>query len=277
MLGLSHWCRVTHTCVGKLTIIGSDNGLSPGRRQAITWTSDGIYLTGPLETNFNEILIEIDIFSFTKMHLEKSSGKWRPFCLGLNVLPLSCLVYQVLHREMKVSLGLTRHKTKCNKRMSSSMYPAISIVVRVLRCYVLPITTTNEVIGRMGLNNAQTHNWDAWHNSFEHLSDRHKILYAVRNGNWYSFWSFFCSPFIQTAYRTGDEQVVFLGIQMQFKIEDLKSRCIVMMIMKRSNFQEFLTDYEESYKTSKGQSVLLFAVPASILYLFHPIIPPFKY
>ena len=32
---LTHWDRVTHICVGKLTIIGSDNGLSPGRRQAI--------------------------------------------------------------------------------------------------------------------------------------------------------------------------------------------------------------------------------------------------
>ena len=36
---LTHWGRVTHKCVGKLTIIGSDNGLSPGRRQAIIWTS----------------------------------------------------------------------------------------------------------------------------------------------------------------------------------------------------------------------------------------------
>ena len=32
--GLTHWGRVTHICVGKL-ILGSDNGLSPGRRQAI--------------------------------------------------------------------------------------------------------------------------------------------------------------------------------------------------------------------------------------------------
>ena len=32
---LTHWGRVTHIRVGKLTIIGSDNGLSPGRRQAI--------------------------------------------------------------------------------------------------------------------------------------------------------------------------------------------------------------------------------------------------
>ena len=34
--------RVTQLCVSKLTIIGSDNGLSPGRRQAIIWTSAGI-------------------------------------------------------------------------------------------------------------------------------------------------------------------------------------------------------------------------------------------
>ena len=75
-----------HTRVGKLTIIGSDNSLLPGRRQAIIWTSAGILLIGPLGTNFREILIEIDTFSFKEMHLKMSSGKWRPFCLGLNVL-----------------------------------------------------------------------------------------------------------------------------------------------------------------------------------------------
>ena len=34
-ISLTHWGRVTHKCVGKSTIIASDNGLSPGRRQAI--------------------------------------------------------------------------------------------------------------------------------------------------------------------------------------------------------------------------------------------------
>ena len=83
---LTHWGRVTHTCVSKLTIIGSDNGLSPDRRQAIIWTNDGILLIGPLGPNFSEILIEIHAFKLKKMHLKMSSGKWRPFCLGLNVL-----------------------------------------------------------------------------------------------------------------------------------------------------------------------------------------------
>ena len=55
---LTHWGRVTHICVSKLTIIGSDNGLSPGQRQAIIWTTGGILLIGPLGTNFSEIVIE---------------------------------------------------------------------------------------------------------------------------------------------------------------------------------------------------------------------------
>ena len=83
---LTHSGRVTHICFSKLTIIGSDNCFSPGRRQAIIWTNAGIMLIGPLATNFSEILIEIFTFSFKKMHLKMSSGKWRPYCLGLNVL-----------------------------------------------------------------------------------------------------------------------------------------------------------------------------------------------
>ena len=89
---LTHWGRVTHICVGKLTIIASDNGLSPGRRQAIIWTNDGILVCGPLGTNFIEILIGIKTFSFKKMHSKMSSAKWRPFCLGLNVLNTPYLV-----------------------------------------------------------------------------------------------------------------------------------------------------------------------------------------
>ena len=83
---LTHWGRVTHICVGKLTNIGSDNGLSPGRRQAVIWTNAGISLIGPLGTNFSEILIGIQTFSFKKMHLKMASAKWRPFYLGLNEL-----------------------------------------------------------------------------------------------------------------------------------------------------------------------------------------------
>ena len=56
---LTHWGQVTHICVSKLTIIGSDNGLSPDRLQAIIWTNAGIMLIWPVGKKINEILIEI--------------------------------------------------------------------------------------------------------------------------------------------------------------------------------------------------------------------------
>ena len=91
---------MTHICISKLTIIGSDNGLSPGRRQAIIWTNAGILLIWTLGTNFSEILIEIYTFSLKKMHLKMSSGKWRPFCLGLNVL--TSLSLATLYKDVSV-------------------------------------------------------------------------------------------------------------------------------------------------------------------------------
>ena len=64
---------MTYICVGNLTIIGSDDGMCPGRHQAIIWTNAGILLIGPLGTNFVDILIEIHKFSFKKMHFKTSS------------------------------------------------------------------------------------------------------------------------------------------------------------------------------------------------------------
>ena len=111
---LTHLGRVTHICVGKLTIIGPHNGLSPGRRQAIIWTNAGILLIEPWGTNFSEILIGIQAFSFKKMHLKMSSVKWRPFCLGLNVLtcvflrswwPVSMIAHQVTSHDLEPMLS----------------------------------------------------------------------------------------------------------------------------------------------------------------------------
>ena len=71
---LIDWGRMTHVCVGKLTIIGLDSGLSSGRRLPIIWTSAGKLLIGPLETNFSEISIGIQTFPFKKMHFKMSSA-----------------------------------------------------------------------------------------------------------------------------------------------------------------------------------------------------------
>ena len=77
---------MTHICVSKLTIIGSDYGLSPGLRQAIIRNNAGLLLIETLGTNLSEISIANETFPFKKMHLKISSAKWRPFCLGFNVL-----------------------------------------------------------------------------------------------------------------------------------------------------------------------------------------------
>ena len=49
--GITHWGRVLY--VGNLTIIGSDNGLAPDRRQAIIWINAGILLFGRLGTKWH--------------------------------------------------------------------------------------------------------------------------------------------------------------------------------------------------------------------------------
>ena len=105
---LTHWGRVTHICIGNLSIIGSDNGLSPGRRQVIIWNNAGILLIGPLGTNLSEILIEIQAFSFKKKYLKVLSAKWRPFCLGLNEL-IHCAVNVSLVRNTLI-ISIIQHR-----------------------------------------------------------------------------------------------------------------------------------------------------------------------
>ena len=63
-MALIHWGQVTHICIGDLTTIGSANGWSPVRRQAIIWANDRTLLNGPFRTNFSEVSIEIHVFSF---------------------------------------------------------------------------------------------------------------------------------------------------------------------------------------------------------------------
>ena len=104
--------------VGNLTIIVSDNGLLLGRRQAIIWNNAGILLMRPLVTNPSIILIATETFSFKKMHLKISSGKCRPFCLGLNMLKkyiksvsiymLSLVLYEFRWRPHNLLLKASR-------------------------------------------------------------------------------------------------------------------------------------------------------------------------
>ena len=87
----THWGRETHICVSNLSIIGSDNGLLSGQRQAIICNNAGILLIGTLGTNFSGVLSKIHTFSSKKVHLKMTSVKCQPFCLGLNVFTLLVL------------------------------------------------------------------------------------------------------------------------------------------------------------------------------------------
>ena len=84
-LFLTHRGRLTLICGSKLTITGSDNGLAPGRRQAIIWTNAGILLIWHLRTPFREIWIEIHISS-----CKKCIWKYRLRNVGHFVLAAIC-------------------------------------------------------------------------------------------------------------------------------------------------------------------------------------------
>ena len=64
-----------YICVSKLFIIGSDNGLSPSRRQAITWFNAGLLSIELSGTNSSENWIWIQNISFKKMHFNMPSAK----------------------------------------------------------------------------------------------------------------------------------------------------------------------------------------------------------
>ena len=86
VMNLTHWGRVTHICVGNLNIIGS--AASHYLHQCwniVNWTP-----RNKLRWNVNQ-----NSYIFIhEIHLEMSSGKWRPFCLGLNVLKITDLILQ---------------------------------------------------------------------------------------------------------------------------------------------------------------------------------------
>ena len=114
-------------CVGNLTIIGSDNGFSHRRCQAIIWTNAGILLVGPLGTNLSEISIEIHIFSYKKMSLKMSSAKWPLFRLGQAIIWTNAGILLVGPlgtnlSEISIKIHIFSYK-KMSLKMSSAKWP----------------------------------------------------------------------------------------------------------------------------------------------------------
>ena len=71
--------------VGKITTIGSDNGLSPGRRQAIISFSAGILLIGYIRINFSEIISDKSYVSIKGNALQNVVYGMMAICLDLNL------------------------------------------------------------------------------------------------------------------------------------------------------------------------------------------------
>ena len=134
---LTHWGWVMHICVSDLTLIDSDNGLPPGRRQAIIRTNAAIMLIRPLGTNFSEILIKILIFSFKKMRLKVSSAQWRQ-CVKY-VCKISCCVIIIIILSKMLPLLILRpwgqNKHDYSWQMHSSVFLKIDFDLRFSEPY----------------------------------------------------------------------------------------------------------------------------------------------
>ena len=141
---------MTHICVSDLPIIGSDNGLSPGRRQAIIWTNAGILLIWTLGKNLSEILSEIHAFSFKKMRLKRSSAKCRPFCLGLNMLiPLRhCINIRVVQHNW-IQWSNMRHFYNAISHENSMLVAIPVICFRITGYYWIVLYTNGLCITAM--------------------------------------------------------------------------------------------------------------------------------
>ena len=112
--GLTHWGPVTHIYIGNLIIIDSDNGLLPGRCQAIIWTNAGILLIGPLGTNCSEIWIEILTFSFKKINVFES---------------VVCEIAAILSQPQCVKTECSLNILTCKKHELATSYPNVTNIL----------------------------------------------------------------------------------------------------------------------------------------------------
>ena len=122
---LSMMCTI---CVQKCKCIFFKNKNAPWKLKSSNFSLflsahhvDSVFHVKPLSLifqwffNFSEIIIEIHIFSSKRMHLNMLSGKWRPFCLGLNVLRL---LHEDHSLKIELSVVTQQHKPPVTKLTS---------------------------------------------------------------------------------------------------------------------------------------------------------------
>ena len=134
---------MTHICVGNITIVGSDIGLPPERRQAIIWTNAGILFMGLLGIYFYEILVKILTFLFKKMRLRVFSVIWRSFCLGLNVSKVTASQRWLLLHQF---LAICDWKWNQNNYLAPGVYDLSIISVLLAISLVILVAAVGMVI-----------------------------------------------------------------------------------------------------------------------------------
>ena len=125
---LTHRVRVTHICVGKLPIFGSDNGLSPGRRQTTLWTNAGMFLIWPLRINFQHFQSRKCIW---KCRLENvchfvsaSMYQWNLYMkMPWSLFSMSSLAMQEFTGKWWIPRINAQSRGKCFYCMMSSCHP----------------------------------------------------------------------------------------------------------------------------------------------------------
>ena len=148
---LTHWGWVTHICVSKLTFIGSDNGLSPGRRQAIIWTNATniikLNLRNKLQWNLKRnSYIFIQENAFENVVCEMAAILSRPQCV--NKISLKWLHWNVF---LKVPLMMKQHQFSLQvmawRWLGNKSLPAIMLAqISMLCCLDGPQWSVNKVI-----------------------------------------------------------------------------------------------------------------------------------
>ena len=116
---LIQWGRDTHICVGNHWLRKWLVALSTPKHYLNQWWNIVYW------TINNNISIEIHTFSITNMHLKSSSAKWRPLCLGLNVLRRHVAVCRealtplnYLNMLMNRSQLAAHHRTNRHEKLS---------------------------------------------------------------------------------------------------------------------------------------------------------------
>ena len=102
---LTHWGLVMHICHQPRPSLVQIMACRLFGAKPLSKPMLGYCELNSLRTNFSEILIKIQNFSLRKIHLKISSVKWRPYCLGLNVLTVEAVTLAALPTS-QVAVGL---------------------------------------------------------------------------------------------------------------------------------------------------------------------------